>query len=107
MSTREPLASHDYQAGQVAAVLEFLKRTRNELRTLRKVHVYPDKLHVFDVNGDFFQVLGLGYPDADIVPVLQNINTNFKPQFIHNPIEAPYKEFLTGKRYAWAQDRVM
>src|SRR5205807_4494352 len=59
MST--PLATHDYTAGGLDAALEFLKRTRSELRTLRKVRVWKDKLHIIDVNKDFFEVRGLGY----------------------------------------------
>lgn len=107
MSDRPPLASHDYQPGRVAAVLEFLKRTRSELRSLRKVRVALDRVLVLDVNGDSFEVRGLGYADPDIVPVLRAVNTAFKPESIHLPIDAPYKEFDTGRRYPWAYDRVM
>ena len=42
-----------------------------------------------------------------VVPILQNINTAYNPETIHNPIEAEYKEFDTGRRYPWAYDRVM
>jgi len=103
----EPKASFHYQPGEVGAVFEFLKRTRNELRMLRKVRVYTDRIHIVDVNGDYFEVRGLGYPGADVVPVLENVGANFKPERIHEPADAEYKEFLTGRRYPWAQDRVM
>src|SRR6185369_15445261 len=99
------LATHDFADGGLDAALEFLKRTRSELRTLRKVRVWKDKLHIIDVNKDFFEVRGLA--DADVVPLLQNINTAFNPETIHNPIDAEYKEFDTGRRYPWAYDRVM
>ena len=62
MST--PLATHDYVPGGLDAALEFLKRTRSELRTLRKVRIWKDKLQIIDVNKDFFEVRGLGYGDA-------------------------------------------
>ena len=75
MST--PLATHDYTT--LDAALEFLKRTRAELRTLRKVRVYRDRWHIVDVNKDYFEMRGIGYPDADIVPLLQNLNTAFQP----------------------------
>src|SRR5437867_530116 len=101
-----PLATHDF-AADVAAALEFLKRTRWELRQLRKVHVYRDRFHIIDVNGDFFEVRGVGYPDADVVALLQAINTAFDPETIHVPIDAEYKEFATGRRHTWAEDRVM
>ena len=79
----EPLARHDYTPGGLAAALEFLKRTRSELRQLRKVRVWQDKLHILDVNKDFFEIRAIGYPDADVVPLLRAINTAFDPQKIH------------------------
>jgi hypothetical protein len=102
-----PLATHEYAPGGLAAAMEFLKRTRSELRTLRKTRVWRDKLHIIDVNKDYFEIRGVGYPDADIVPLLRNINTAFNPQTIHEPTVAEYKEFDTGCRHPWAEDRVM
>ena len=103
MST--PLATHDFST--VDAACEFLKRTRAELRQLRKVRVFADKLHVIDVNKDYFEIRGIGYLDADIVPLLRGVNAAFDPATIHDPTEAEYKEFLTGRRFPWAHDRVM
>jgi hypothetical protein len=102
-----PRATHDYVPGGLDAALDFLKRTRSELRTLRKVRAWKDRLHVIDVNKDYFEIRGVGYGDADVVPLLRNINTAFNPQTIHEPIEAEYKEFDTGRRHPWAEDRVM
>src|SRR5437588_1154497 len=104
MST--PRATHDYSPGGLAAALEFVKRTRAELRSLRKVRLWHDRLHIIDVNKDYFEVRGLGYGDADVVPVLRSINAAFDPQKIHEPIERDYKEFDTGPRHPWAEDRV-
>jgi hypothetical protein len=102
-----PLATHDYTPGGLDAALEFLKRTRAELRSLRKVRVWTDHFHVIDVNKDYFEVRGIGYGDVDIVPLLRAINTAFDPQTIHNATTAEYKEFDTGRRHTWAEDRVM
>ena len=107
MSTTEALAGHDFQPGGVDAVLQFLKRTRNELRMLRRVRVWRDRVQVFDVNGDYFEVRGLGYPDEEVVPVLDAVNTAYKRELIHNDFDGDYKEFKTGRRYPWAADRVM
>jgi len=107
MSAGRCLADIRYQPGQVNEVLEFLKRTRSELRMLRKTYVYRDKVQVYDVNGDWFEVVGVGYPDSDVVPVLDAVNTAFNRETIHNPTEDEYKEFKTGRRYTWAADRVM
>jgi len=102
-----PLATHDYTPGGLDSALEFLKRTRSELRSLYRVRVWKDHLLVIDVNKDCFEVRGIGYPDADIIPLLQSINTAFNPETVHEPIECEYKEFGTGRRYPWAADRVM
>jgi hypothetical protein len=103
----EPKATHDYTAGGVDAAVEFLKRTRWELRNLRMVRVWKDRLQVFDVNGDSFEVRGIGYPDPNIIPLLRLVNTAFNPQTIHEPIDLEFKEFKTGRRHPWAEDRVM
>ena len=93
--------------GHLDAALEFLKRTRSELRNLRKVRVWKDRLHIFDINGDYFEVRGVGYAEADVVPLLRAVNTAFDPATIHEPTTQEYKEFKTGRRHPWAEDRVM
>ncbi len=103
----DPLATHDYTPGGLAAALEFLKRTRWELRSLRYARVWKDRLRVVDVNGDSFEVRGVGYPDADVVPLLRAVNTAFDPATIHDPTDLEYKELSTGRRHPWAEDRVM
>lgn len=106
-SEQPPVATFEFPPAGLDAVLEFLKRTRSELRMLRKVRVWPEKLEIFDINGDRFEVTGLGYRTPEITAVLDKLNTNFKRETIHDESTGPYKEFKTGRRYAWAQDRVM
>ncbi len=103
----EPLARHEFSDGGLDAAIAFFRRTRDELRMLRMVRVSTDWVRLFDVNGDYFELNGLGYRDADVVPVLKSFDTPLNPETIHDPIEAPYKEFKTGRRYPWAADRVM
>lgn len=102
-----PRATHDFRPGGLPAALEFLKRTRWELREPWLVRVGPDWYHVVDVNKDYFEVRGVGYPDADIVPLLRAVNAAFDPATIHDPAAAGEKEFRTGRRFPWAHDRVM
>jgi hypothetical protein len=102
-----PRATFEFAHDRLSEALDFLKRTRSELRSLRMVRVWTDRLQVFDVNLDFFEVRGVGYADAEIVPLLEMVNTNFKPETIHAAVDSPYKEFLTGRRYPWAHDRVL
>jgi hypothetical protein len=103
----KPLATHEYADGGLESAIAFFRRTRNELRTLRLVRVSTEWVRLFDVNGDYFELRGLGYADPDIVPVLQSFDTPFNPETIHVPIALEYKEFRTGRRYPWAADRVM
>jgi len=103
----EPIATHDFSEGGLEAAIAFFRRTRNELRTLRLVRVSTEWVRLFDVNGDFFELRGLGYTHPDIVSVLRSFDTPFDPELIHKPIDAPYKEFRTSRRYPWAADRVM
>src|SRR5262245_53536104 len=103
----DPLATHDFAPGALPAALEFLKRTRWELRALRKARVWKDRLQIFDINGDFFELRGVGFADADIVPLLLAVNAAFEPATIHEPPPGEYREVATGRRHCWAEDRVM
>src|SRR5947209_19172193 len=107
LAMRMPLATHDYALGGLTAALEFLKRTRAELRQLRHVRAWKDRLRFIDVNKDAFEIRGIGYPDADVVPLLKMVNASYDPQTVHQACDAEYKEFPTGRGHPWAHDRVM
>lgn len=107
MSSGKALASFQFEPGKLETALQFLKRTRSELRMIRKLRVYRDRVQIIDVNGDWFEVEGIGYPDADVIPVLQAVNAAFNRDTICNPTTDEYKEFGAGRRYTWAADRVM
>jgi hypothetical protein len=77
-----PLATHDYTPGCLDAALEFLKRTRAELRSLRKARLSTDRFQIIDVNKYCFEVRGVGCPDADIAPLLRAVITAFDLQTI-------------------------
>ena len=104
---KKPIARHLFASGGLGEALAFFRRTRDELRTLRLVRVSTEWVRLFDVNGDYFELHGLGYQDDDIIPILESFDTPFKRESIHASIAAPYKEFKTGRRYPWAADRVM
>ena len=104
---RKPIATHSFDDGGLESALAFFRRTRRELRALRRVRVATEWIQLFDINGDYFELRGIGYADADIVPILRSFDTPFEPDKIHEATDAPYKEFATGRRYPWAADRVM
>lgn len=103
----EPIAVIEYETEGLTAALEFLKRTRSELRQLRFVRVWADRFAIYDVNQDRFEIRGLGFEDSDIVPVLDAVNTAYKRETIHDATNGEFKEFKTGRRYPWAWGRVM
>ena len=78
------LATHIHEPGGLSQTLEFLKRTRSELRQLRRAYAWQDRIHVCDVNRDVFEIVGLGYTDPDIIPVFAEINAAYDPQTIHH-----------------------
>lgn len=101
------IAEHRFEPGRIDEVLAFLKRTRSELRMLRWVRVSRNWVRVIDVNGDWFEVAGIGYADLDVIAVLDAVNTPFNRETIHEPVNDEFKEFRTSRRYTWAADRVM
>lgn len=102
-----PVATMEFEPGKLPEALLFLKRIRSELSEPRMVRVWRDRFRVYDVNGDCFEIEGLGYLHEDIVPVLDAVNTVYRRDSIHNEVEREFKEFKTGRRYPWAADRVM
>ncbi len=107
MKEPDPVASMTFDPERVDELRAFLKRAWNELRTLRKARVWVDRFRVYDVNGDCFEVRGIGYPDPSITLLLDAVYAAYCRESIHEPFAGPFKEFLTGKRYPWAHDRVM
>jgi hypothetical protein len=102
-----PRATHRHDPANPDATATFIKRTRAELRNLRKVRLWTNKLQIIDVNKDYFEIEGIGYPDEAVVPFLRMINTAYNPATLHEATTAEYKEYDTGRRHCWAEDRVM
>ncbi len=101
------VASHVHASGGLAETLDFVRRTRSELRQLRRVYAWIDRLHICDVNRDVFEVIGLGYADPDVIAVFKDINAAYDPRSLHLPTATEYKEFNLGRCHPWAEDRVM
>jgi hypothetical protein len=98
---------HVHSVDGLESTLEFLKRTRCELRALRRVLAWKDRVQVHDVNRDVFEIAGLGYADPEIIPVLQSLNASYDPATVHLAPAAEPKEFPLGRCRPWAEDRVM
>lgn len=101
------VASYHYQSGTLEAALDFLKRARWDLRTLRKVRLWRDHVHILDINGDGLEVTGIGYQHSEVKLLIQAVNAAFDPKTIHESTNQEYKELDTGRRHPWAEDRVM
>jgi hypothetical protein len=107
MSDVSPKGTWQFDAGDLDGAHRFLKRCWSELRALRRVRIWSDRVRVYDVNGDCFELTGVGYADPSAPWVLDQVNANYDRQSLSQPTGEPYKEYLTGRRYNWAQDRVM
>jgi len=101
----EPIATLEF--AELDPALEFIKRTRWELRELWRVRVWKDRLQILDVNLDYFELRGVGYTNEEIVPLLRAVNTAFDPLTVSQETTQEYKEFKTGRRFPWAADRAM
>lgn len=64
-------------------------------------------MRIFDVNNDVFEIRGLGYPNPDLIPLLNSIGAVFDPNTIHEPTTAEFKELKTGRCHPWAEDRIL
>ena len=90
-------------------VLRFLRslQSYNVITKAVLLALQADRLQIFDVNKDYFEVRGIGYGDADIVALLRAVNAAYDPATIHQATTEEYKEIKTGRRHPWAEDRVM
>ena len=102
-----PLAVHDYARAAWTPPWTFLKRTRAELRLLRMVRLGKDLLHVYDVNKDFVRGPRHRLPRRRRGAALAERQHGLQPRDDPRPTDAEYKEFDTGRRHPWAEDRVM
>ncbi len=68
--TETPKASWPHDLAAIDETVVYLKRTWCELSGLAMVRIWTDRLRVYDVNGDCFEVTGIGYGDAQIVKLL-------------------------------------
>ena len=59
MPATQPIAVFDYEPGGLNELFEFLKRTRNELRSIRKIHISTTFLRVIDVNAVEFTAINV------------------------------------------------
>ena len=99
------LATHDFATGELQPALEFLKRTRWGSRVADGSRL-GGSFYIIDVNKDFFEIRGVGYPNADIVPLLRAVNTAFGPATIHDPTDAGTRNSSQARAHR-AEDRVM
>jgi hypothetical protein len=101
------VATHVHEPSAPDRSLAFLRRARSELRPLRRAYLWKDRVQICDINRDAFEVIGLGYPDAEVLPLLQEINASYDPATIHQPPTTDPKELTLSRRHPWAEDRVM
>jgi len=100
---------YDGPVGDATEVVRFLRRELNNLRTLRRVRISPERTIVLDVNKDGLEFPGLTYGSPVLERLLQELGVMFSSDTLHDTTGVPdgQKEFDLSARYTWGHDRVM
>ena len=88
MTTRkkpEPLAVYTGSLEDAGALIQFLRREIDHLRSLRKLVIFPDKTVLWDVNRDCIEFPGLTFGAAALEALLHELRVVFNPQTLHTP----------------------
>ena len=75
----------------------------NELQGYNVERAQQQAAEIYDITTQVLQIAS----DEEITTLLDAVNTAYKRDRIHMETTDEYKEFKTGRRYCWAQDRVM
>jgi hypothetical protein len=91
------------------ALVQFVRRETDNMRSLRKLIISPEKTVVRDVNGDTMEFPGLTYGSATLDVLMQELGVIYTPQTLHTPPATPsgVKEFRLSARHPWGHERVM
>ncbi len=87
-------------------LIQFFRRESDNLRTLRRVVISPERTRVLDINEDAVEFPGLTYGSDVLELLLKELGVVFNKQSLHAHPDAS-KEFDVSARHTWSHDRVM
>jgi hypothetical protein len=88
-------------------VRRILLAQRRGFNTANRVRVERGRTTIIDINRDEFVVEGLGYGDANLIPLLRDLGAAFDPQELHrvSPDDPTAREFPLSRAWAWGAER--
>jgi hypothetical protein len=102
----EPVAVYTGSLDDTPALIQFFRREKDRLRSLRKLVISPERTVLWDVNRDRLEFPGLTYGAPALEALLRELGVVFQPQAVRDPA-ARVTEFDLSVRHPWGEDRVM
>src|SRR4051812_19972065 len=91
-----------YRADEPDAVRQILRAQRRSYNTANRVRVEAGRTIIIDINKDEFTIEGLGFGDANLVPLLGALGASCDPKEVERMNRAsPSREFSLSRVWAW------
>jgi hypothetical protein len=99
--------TYRYDPGDPDVIRKILLAQRRGFNTANRARVERGRTSILDINGDAFVIEGLGYGDANLVPLLQSLGAAFNPQELRRlgPDESVTREYPLSRAWAWGAER--
>ena len=95
-----------YRADEPDAVRRILQAQRRGFNTANRVRVEATRTIIIDINKDEFVIAGLGFGDANLLPLLANLGAACDPKVVEKlDTSSPPHEFSLSRVWAWGAER--
>lgn len=94
-------------AGDSDLVRRILQAQRRCCNLANRVSVSADEVIIFDLNGDGFNIKGLGYGCEHLIPLLQTVGAAFDPRQLRKvkSSDPDLREYEIHRAWAWGEER--
>jgi hypothetical protein len=97
---------YHYRPDEPDVVRKVLRAQRKGFNTANRVRVEAGRTVIIDINKDEFVVEGLGWGDANLLPLLAALGAACNPQEIKQmTATSPPREFDLSRVWAWGAER--
>jgi hypothetical protein len=95
-----------YRADEPDAIRRVLQAQRRGFNTANRVRVEADRTIIIDINKDEFTIEGLGFGDANLLPMLAALGAACDPKEVQrlDKTSRP-REFSLSRAWAWGAER--
>jgi hypothetical protein len=103
---KHALSTYAYRADEPDAIRNILRAQRRGFNIANRVRVEAERTIIIDINKDEFTVEGLGFGDANLLPLLGALGAACNPQELARlDKSAKPREFSLSKVWAWGAER--